>query len=92
MVQLKVRLGAKGQLVIPKIFRETYKLYPRREVIIEAEDRGVVIKKQDEDIVGKLKVIAEEAAKRRKGKKFKYDKRAFYEQYDKRARRAGIKV
>ena len=92
MVELKVRLGPKGQVVIPKIFRESYKLYPNQVVVIRNDEDGVLIKKQDEDIVEKLREIAKKAAKKRKGKKFRYDKMEIYEQYDERARRAGIKV
>lgn len=92
MVELKVRIGSKGQIVIPKIFRQAYKFYPEQEVVIKNDKEGVLIKKQDEDIVERLREIANKAAKRRKGKKFKYDKMEFYEQYDERARRAGIKV
>ena len=94
MVELKVRIGPKGQLVIPKIFRDNYKLYPEQEVIIKADKEGVLIKKQDEDIVEKLKVLAEKINEGKK-KKFltaKQMKEMFYEQYDQRARRAGIKI
>ncbi len=92
MIELKVRLGPKGQVVIPKIFRDNYKLYPRNEVIITAEEDGVLIKKQDDNLIEKLREIAKEATRKRKGKPFIYDKRQFYEQYEKRARRAGIRI
>ena len=81
MVELRVRIGSKGQIVIPKIFRQAYKFYPEQEVIIQNEKEGVLIKIQEEDVVEKLKAIAVRAAKQRKGKKFSYDKREFYEQY-----------
>lgn len=90
MVKLKVRLSEKGQIVIPKIFRQTYKLIPNQEVLMSDEEDGVLIKNLDDDVVGKLKEIAEVAAKKRKGKPFHYDKREFYEQYDKHNRRTKI--
>ena len=43
-----------------------------------------------EDIMEVLKRIAMEATKRRKGKKLIYDKKEFYEQYEKRLKRAGL--
>ncbi len=92
MVELKVRLGSKGQVVIPKILRDSYKLYPKQEVIISEREEGVLIKKQDTDIIEKLKELAREASKKRGGKPFKYKKEDFYEQYEKKARRAGIKI
>lgn len=89
MVELKVRLGSKGQIVIPKILRDNYKLYPKQEVIITEKDDGILIKK--EDPIKILEKIARTASKKRKGKPFIYNKEEFYEQYEKRARRAGIK-
>ena len=89
MVELKVRLGPKGQIVIPKILRDQFKLYPNQEVIIKEEAEGVLIKSK-EDPIKTLEKIAEIAAEKRKGKPFKYNKKEFYEQYEKRAKRAGL--
>ena len=90
MVELKVRLGSKGQIVIPKILREAYNIYPNQEVIIREEQEGVLIKKQTSDPLEVLERVSQEAEKRRKGKKLKIDPHAIYEQYEKRARRAGL--
>ena len=57
MVELRVRLGSKGQVVIPKIFRETYGMYPRQEVMISEGENGVLIKKEDKDPLETLKKI-----------------------------------
>ena len=92
MIELKVRLGAKGQVVIPKIFRDNYKIYPKQEVVIMADSEGVLIKKQDDNFIERLREISKEISKKRKGKPFVYNKKVFYEQYDQRARRAGIKI
>lgn len=94
MVELKVRLGPKGQIVIPKIFREAYKMYPEQEVIIKEQQDGVLIKKPVEDIIEKLRKIAEKVNenKKRKPMDAKTMKEIFYEQYKKRARRAGISI
>ena len=91
MVQLRVRLGPKGQIVIPKIFRNEINVYPGSEVIITLEPKtGVIIKKSTQDPIMLLEKISEEAAKRRKGKKLKINAHGIYEQYEKRARRAGL--
>lgn len=93
MVELKVRLGPKGQIVIPQIFRNFFKLLPGEEVIITIErDKGVLIRRRDENIAEKLKAIAKEASKHRKGKPFNYNKNEFYKQHEERARRAGIRI
>jgi len=92
MVELKVRLGSKGQVVIPKIFRDSYKMYPNQEVIILPKEEGVVIAKSKADPIRVLEMIAKIASEKRKGKTLRYNKSEFYEQYDKRAERAGIKI
>ncbi|HLC73665.1 MAG TPA: AbrB/MazE/SpoVT family DNA-binding domain-containing protein [Candidatus Nanoarchaeia archaeon] len=92
MVELKVRLGPKGQVVIPKILREAYGLYSRQEVIITEKDEGVLIKRNSEDILQTLKEIAKEITIKRNGKKLEFNSHSIEEQYEERARKAGIKV
>ena len=89
MVEVKVKLGPKGQVVIPKLFRDEFKLEPGKEVVLKEEKEGVLIKR-GEDTVKAFKKLAEEATKLRKGKKLKFDVHAIHEQYEKRARKAGI--
>ncbi len=92
MIELKVKLGAKGQVVIPKIFRDNYKIYPKQEVIIMAKDEGVLIKKQDDNIIEKLREIAKRV--NLKGEKIspKYLKKLRNKQYEERARKAKLKI
>ena len=90
MVELKVRISSKGQIVIPKIFRDSYKIYPEQEVIIKGEEKSIVIKPVNDDIIDFLQRVSEEAARKRKGKKLIVDPHYIYEQYDKRAKRAGL--
>ena len=92
MVELMVRLGEKGQLVIPKIFRDHYKLYPKETVTITANDEGVLITNNKKDLLKTMEKIAEIASMKRKGKPFIYNKEEFYEQHEERTRRAGIKI
>lgn len=92
MVELKVRLGAKGQVVIPKIFRDHFQIYPNEEAIMREDVNGIIIQRQKMDVVQKLKEIAMKASAERKEKKLIIDKNSIYEQYEKRAKRAGIKL
>lgn len=93
MVELKVRLGPKGQLVIPKIFRDNYKLYPNQEAVIISKEEGVLIKKQDDNFVERLREIAKEISGKRNGKKFVFNAdKSYNEQFEKRARKSGTKI
>ena len=44
MVRLKVKVGPKGQIVIPKMFREAYRIKEDGYAIIEPTDKGLLIK------------------------------------------------
>ncbi len=90
MVELKVRLGSKGQIVIPKILREYYNIFPNQEVIVIEQEDGVLIKKEKNNQIDLLERIAKIATAKRKGKKVKVNPHAIYKQYEKRARRAGL--
>lgn len=43
-----VKVGPKGQIVIPKVFRDEFEIYPGSEVIIEYTENGIVINNEDE--------------------------------------------
>ena len=59
MVGLKVRLGKKGQLVIPKVVRESIGLVEENDVILEVKEKSVVIMPfRMEDVVQRAKEIA----------------------------------
>lgn len=90
MVELKVILGSKGQVVIPKILREYFKLYPNQRAIMKPTDEGVLITRNENNPVEILEKIAETASEKRKGKPLRYSKKEFYEQYGKREKRAGL--
>lgn len=59
---------------------------------ITVENQGASITKSKKDIFKTMEKIAEIATIKRKGKPFIYNKEEFYEQYEERARRAGIKI
>ncbi len=91
MVELIVRLGQKGQVVIPKIFRDAYQIYPQEEAIMEAEKDRIVIRKKEENSVEKFRELA-----KRMNIKRRLDARAIKkiieQQYEEKAKRASIKI
>jgi len=57
MVRAKVKVGAKGQIVIPKILREMLGIEPKKFVTIEMqEDRAVILRKSTKELVEWLEV------------------------------------
>lgn len=58
MVRIKVKLGEKGQLVIPKVIRESLGFTENRFVVLEVRDKMVEIKPLDETVPEKRQEIA----------------------------------
>jgi len=57
MVRVKVKVGAKGQIVIPKMLREVLGIEPKKFVTIEMqEDRAVILRKNTKELVEWLAV------------------------------------
>ncbi len=48
MVRLRVKVGPKGQIVIPKMFRETYRIKENSYAIIIPIEEGLLIKGSSE--------------------------------------------
>jgi len=44
LVELRIKVGAKGQILIPKVFRDRYGLKEGDVVVIEPEEGGVLIR------------------------------------------------
>ncbi len=65
MVSIRVKVGPKGQIVIPKIFREAYGIEEGGEVVIVPLEDGLIIKrrKTPEEI---LKALSKYRERRRK--------------------------
>jgi len=60
MVRIKVKLGERGQLVIPKVIRESLGLVENRMVILEVKDKVIEIKPfSAEEIVERWEKISE---------------------------------
>lgn len=58
MVRISLRLGPKGQLVIPKVFRDEYNLQPGDTVVVREEDHQLILEKP-KDPVAALAALAE---------------------------------
>ena len=55
-MKIKVRLGPKGQLVIPKLVRESVGLRENASALLEVKERAIEIRPLDDsDLVGKAK-------------------------------------
>jgi len=61
MVSVRVKVGPKGQVVIPKVFREAYGIKEGGEIIIIPTEEGLMIrgKKTAEEVMNILKVYRE---------------------------------
>ena len=79
MVSIKTKVGPKGQIVIPKVFRDEYNISPGDEVLIKEENQALLIEKPKEDIVKKLREYAQKI--RFRGK---IDPHAIEEEYEER--------
>jgi AbrB family looped-hinge helix DNA binding protein len=44
LVELRIKVGPKGQILIPKVFRDRYGLKEGDAVVIEPEEDGVLIR------------------------------------------------
>lgn len=55
---IQVKLGTKGELVIPKKIREHLGLSRGRMVMIEVKDKSIEIHAQREDVAGKWEALA----------------------------------
>jgi len=44
MVKLKIKVGPKGQIIIPKIFREAYRIKEGGYVILEPADGKLILR------------------------------------------------
>ncbi len=83
MVRIKTRVGPKGQIVIPKVFRDEYNISPGDDITIEENNQMLVIEKPKEDIIKKLEAFAKKIRFREK-----IDVHAIEEEYEERWKKA----
>ncbi|MEM2937487.1 MAG: AbrB/MazE/SpoVT family DNA-binding domain-containing protein [Candidatus Bathyarchaeia archaeon] len=58
MLEEEMKVGSKGQVVIPKTLRKALKIHPGSRVIFRLEKGKIVLEKQFFDAVGTLENIA----------------------------------
>ena len=53
MVRIRVKVGPKGQIVIPKVFREAYKIREGWYAVLEPREEGLLLRgvEEPEEIV-----------------------------------------
>lgn len=73
-MQAIVKVGPKGQVLIPKVFRDAYGIRPMGSIIIEDEKDGLRIRKQKFDAVAVFREIARSGKSVKKYDKSSYDK------------------
>ncbi len=57
MVNIRLKVGPKGQIVIPKVFREAYGIKEGGEVIVEPGEKGLLIRGpiKGEELIRKIR-------------------------------------
>ena len=58
ILKMKMKIGPKGQVVIPKQIRDEKKIFPGDEVFVELSEKGVLIEKPHVDVVAEFEKIA----------------------------------
>lgn len=79
----KMKMGPKGQVVIPKLFREDFGLKPGEEVIVNYDGQQVIIRKAATNIAELARAIAKSGKKVKVTTKLlkKLDEQEFEERY-----------
>ncbi len=73
-----MKIGPKGQVVIPKVFRKSLGLHPGTKVVFTLREEGVLLKKPRKDVIKVFKEIAES------GKSVKIKPDEYVEELEKR--------
>ncbi len=84
----RMRIGEKGQVVIPHLFRKIYHFFPGEEVVFEEHEKGILIEKPPLDVVTK----ANEAAMQIKAQGKRESHKEYEEQLERRLKRAGVSL
>lgn len=67
LIQQKMMVGPKGQVVIPKLFRDAEKIIPGCEVVFELKDEGILIRMENgQEQIKIMEQIAKSISKKHK--------------------------
>ncbi len=58
MLDEEMKVGPKGQVVIPRAMRKALKIQPGSKVVFRLEDDRAILEKQSRDSVGTLEAVA----------------------------------
>ena len=58
MVSIEMKVGPKGQVVIPAVLRREFNIYPGKKIIIQESPQGLLIKNQTPDPLKLFELIA----------------------------------
>ncbi len=83
MVSIRMKVGPKGQVVIPKVIRDEYNINPGDNIMFREENNKTIIEKDKIDPIAVFK----KAAKSKKKIKFKFDPHAIEMEYEERWRK-----
>lgn len=78
MIREEMKIGPKGQVVIPKVFRKSLGLHPGTKVVFTLREEGLLLKKPRKDVIKVFKEIAES------GKSVKIKPDEYVEELEKR--------
>lgn len=78
MVRINVKVGPKGQIVIPKVFRNEYNISPGDEIVLRENNQNLVIEKK-EDPIAEMEKLAKSINYNKK-----IDMHAIEEEYEER--------
>ena len=83
ILKTKMKIGPKGQVVIPKEMRDEKKIFPGDEVFVELNDEGISIEKPKRDIIADFERIAKSSKSIKK-----IDPHAYEEELEERWRKS----
>jgi len=84
MVEVVVRVGEKGQVLIPKILRDSFGILPGHHAILSDTDQGLLLRKSSSN---PLKIFEDTAFELKKSKK---EIKSVSDQYEERFQRSGV--
>lgn len=84
MVEVVVRVGEKGQVLIPKLFRDSFGILPGHHAILSDTEQGLLLRKSS---TNPIKLFEETAHSIKKSKK---DIESVSDQYKERFKRSGV--
>lgn len=83
-MDFKTKVGPKGQVVIPKPFREEFRILPGDTIFVKDTPEGILLRKQDKDPVEVFRKISEQV----KGKKITLDPHEYEQESEERWKRS----